>query len=402
MQLDQKFEQKVTHLQRDLIERTKSIFGQGTVSSELEDAFYQTPRHLFANHFQSSETAEWVHLTDENLAHHIDSLYRDFPISIYRNSAGELASTISQPSLVLFMIHLLDLKPNHRVFELGGGSGWHSALMSRLLSPEGSVDSIEIIEDLIEPARKTAALLGLDNLHVHHGDGSHGYAERAPFDCGVFTASSPELPQVFFEQIKQGGLLEFVLKLPNQHDLLALLRRTERGFASELLMPCSFVPVTGSQTCPVHDVVVLEENSIWTTLRSSEPHSLYWYELGIDSAEVEAFLQFCNNTLNGFTHFDSFEDNELRSSSFLCGLIDNNTQSIILMNESALLTFGNSPLTAVVKQYARQWIDSGKPNTEDLQLEILPLETPIEEARDKIQWIFRSKQSLYCWSPCID
>ena len=187
MNIESRLERRLTELQDELINQTLSLFGDDCLPYQLKTAFYETPRHKFVHRFQSPISGKWIDLTDDNLAQNLTTLYTDRPISIFRNELGELVSTVSQPSLVLFMIFLLDLQPGQRVFELGGGSGWHSSIMARLVGPSGSVDSVEIIPELVPHAQSTAKQLQLDNLHFHLADGTEGYSDRAPFDCGVLS-----------------------------------------------------------------------------------------------------------------------------------------------------------------------------------------------------------------------
>jgi len=89
-----------------------------TLKPEIKQAFLNTPRHAFAPRFQDGRPGLWSEVDDTLLSQSLGPIYADAPYCIYRDGFGETTSTISQPSLVLYMLQLLDLKPGHRVFEL--------------------------------------------------------------------------------------------------------------------------------------------------------------------------------------------------------------------------------------------------------------------------------------------
>ncbi len=242
---------RIRECQKTILDRTKRIFGETSVSRNIREAFLATPRHCFVPRYLNGDSGVWSDVDPDSLGAHIDDLYADQPLCIYQNQSGKTVSTISQPSLVLEMLHLLDLEPGQKVFELGGGSGWNAALAGRLVKPDGKVFSMEIEDALVSNARKAIEDLGITNVEMISGDAAMGFSEEAPFDRCLFTASSKSLPLVFFDQVKQGGILLFVFKFREHEDLLLALRKTGNHFQSELHFPCSFVPLQGSQANPL-------------------------------------------------------------------------------------------------------------------------------------------------------
>lgn len=234
----------VRSLQASLIENAEGFLHGKSLPHAIKEAFLETPRHVFAPRFQDGTPGLWSDVPDSVLLQHLDTLYADQPYCIYKDAEGETLSTISQPSLVIFMLHLLDLQPGFRVFELGGGSGWNAALMSRMVGKHGHVMTFEILAPLMENAQRALSELDIKNVSLIFGDAYSLIADEKPFDRGVFTASAWELPTFFFDKIKEGGLLLFVLKFNPSVDLLILLRKTGDHFASETHFPCRFVPIT--------------------------------------------------------------------------------------------------------------------------------------------------------------
>jgi protein-L-isoaspartate(D-aspartate) O-methyltransferase len=112
--------------------------------------------------------------------------------------------TISQPSVVAIMTQALEIGSHHRILEIGTGSGYQAAVLSKLAA---HIDTIEIVTPLADAARTRLARLGYANVQVRKGDGYHGWPERAPYDRILLTAAPPEVPGALFEQLAEGGVL---------------------------------------------------------------------------------------------------------------------------------------------------------------------------------------------------
>lgn len=205
-------------------ELLKNILKKYSLSPEVVEAYKKCPRHLFIKRPYSME-----------------EMYSDYPLEIFSDS--QYVSTISQPSFVLLMIDMLKLKPTDKVLELGAGSGWNAALMSCLAK---KVVSVEIIPSLAEETKNNLKSLGFKNVEIIAGDAADGYPPLAPYDKGIFTAGATDLPSAFFEQIKDGGLLLFVLKT-NYVDLLLLMEKHGDHFEELERIHCSFVPMKGKK-----------------------------------------------------------------------------------------------------------------------------------------------------------
>jgi protein-L-isoaspartate(D-aspartate) O-methyltransferase len=161
--------------------------------------------------------------------------YRNQPLAIGHDQ------TISQPYIVALMTHLLRAEPHHRVLEIGTGSGYQAAILSRLA---GQVRSIEIVEPLAREAAARLASLGYVNVTVRAGDGYAGWPEHAPFDRIIVTAAAPHVPQPLIDQLKPGGRM--VIPVARRGgERLNLIIKDERGRVSRReLLPVRFVPMT--------------------------------------------------------------------------------------------------------------------------------------------------------------
>jgi protein-L-isoaspartate(D-aspartate) O-methyltransferase len=148
--------------------------------------------------------------------------------------------SISQPYIVAYMTEQLDAEPQHRALEIGTGSGYQAAVLSRLVK---HVTSIERYRTLAESARKRLAALGCDNVDVIVGDGLAGAPERAPFDRIIVTAAAEQIPEALLEQLVVGGTMILPLGRHGGSQSLVRLTRTEDGFTRDDLIGVRFVPL---------------------------------------------------------------------------------------------------------------------------------------------------------------
>jgi protein-L-isoaspartate(D-aspartate) O-methyltransferase len=170
----------------------------------------------------------------------------DFAWQAYADHALPIAcgQTISQPYVVAYMTEQLVLRPHHRVLEVGTGSGYQAAVISRLAR---EVVSIERYRTLANQARERLAALGYDNVEVVVGDGLAGAPDKAPFDRILVTAAAERVPQTLLDQLDDDGVM--LLPLGPQHGSqhIVKLTKSQTGIAREDLIPVRFVPLLPGQ-----------------------------------------------------------------------------------------------------------------------------------------------------------
>jgi len=182
-------------------------------------AFGEVPRHRFV---------------DPALA---DEAYADRPLPI---GSGQ---TISQPYMTALMTELCEPHPHDRVLEVGTGSGYQAAVLSRLVH---SVFTIERLPELAEKAGRALAVLGVTNVIQRVGDGSTGWSSHAPFQAILVTAAAPEVPRSLLAQLADGGRL--ILPAGRREgQTLVCLRRDGGDFVRAEHSGCTFVPLVGKE-----------------------------------------------------------------------------------------------------------------------------------------------------------
>ena len=203
-------------------ERRQLIKGLQSRHPEIQDrvldAMLRVPRHSF------------IHESEQRFA------YADNPLSI-----GE-GQTISAPHMVAIMCNLLELEPGHKVLEVGGGCGYHAAVMAELVRPAGHVYTIERIRSLGEFAIQNLANAGYEDVTVIIEDGSQGLPALAPFDRISVACSAPEVPEVLVEQLAADG--KVVIPVGRYMQELYLITRSN-GVKVEAKGGVVFVPLVG-------------------------------------------------------------------------------------------------------------------------------------------------------------
>lgn len=197
------------------------VAGRGVRSPLVLDAMRTVPREAFL---------------PESLR---EFAYEDAPLPIAERQ------TISQPYIVALMTEALALKGGERVLEIGTGSGYAAAVLSRIA---GDVYTVERIGQLAERAAAVLASLGYGNVHVLHGDGTLGWPEHAPYDAIVVAAGGPEVPESLKAQLKIGGRLVIPVGIDRRvQELVRMTRVSQREYEREDIADVRFVPLVGEE-----------------------------------------------------------------------------------------------------------------------------------------------------------
>jgi protein-L-isoaspartate(D-aspartate) O-methyltransferase len=151
--------------------------------------------------------------------------------------------TISQPSMLALMLWELDVRPNHRVLEIGAGSGYAAALLGQLAA---EVVAVEIVSKLSQRARGLLGRLGYDNVRVVQGNGHDGFPERAPYERILVSAAAEEVPEELLLELAPGGRLVMPLGDELGQELVVGDKSESGAISYRRGVPCIFVPLIAS------------------------------------------------------------------------------------------------------------------------------------------------------------
>jgi len=194
---------------------------RGITEPHILDAFREVPREAFIS-------PEHAHLA-----------YGDHPLPI------EAGQTISQPYIVALTIQAAGIEPGDKVLEVGAGSGYAAAVISRIAA---KVIAIERQHDLVEVARQRLERLAYDNVTIVEGDGTKGCPDEAPFDAIVAAASGSHVPKAFIVQLAPGGRLVMPIGGPGwAQELVKVTKQEDGALRQENLGGVRFVPLIGEE-----------------------------------------------------------------------------------------------------------------------------------------------------------
>ncbi|MGZ5029821.1 MAG: protein-L-isoaspartate(D-aspartate) O-methyltransferase [Methylobacter sp.] len=201
------------------VKLTRHLIGKNAFDDRVMAAMKEVPRHKF--------------------------LPPNYRFLAYDNGPAPIGAgqTISQPYIVALMTDLLDTKPTDTILEIGTGSGYQAAILSKLVK---QVYSLEIIEELATNARRQLKKLGYDNVEIKIGDGNFGWPEHAPFDGIIVTAAAPHIPRPLIDQLRVGARLVIPVGMPYQYQELMVIEKMANGkIETRSVLSVSFVPMIG-------------------------------------------------------------------------------------------------------------------------------------------------------------
>src|ERR1700694_2004441 len=212
------------HLRNKLVSALRR--GGWLSDDRVAEAFASVPRHVFV----PDQPLREVYTNRSFITKQLDG----FPVS-----------SSSEPAIMAVMVEELELEPGHRVLEIGAGTGYNAALLSRLVGKSGSVTSIDIDAEVAQKAEEHLWRARGRSVVIAAADGGYGHAAGAPYDRIVATASCWQIPPAWIDQLVVGGLIVLPLRLNGMHASLAL-RKQGRELVSERAAMCGFMVLRGA------------------------------------------------------------------------------------------------------------------------------------------------------------
>lgn len=207
-------------LRRNLV---RSLVSRGYLSKkEVIEAMLHVPRHCFVPEYQKENS------------------YVDSPLPI------GLGQTISAPHMVAIMTENLEVKSDNKILEIGAGSGYQAAVLTEL-AKDGFIYTVERIQKLAEYARKNLEECGFRNVEVIAGDGTKGYAVKAPYDRIIVTAGSPGIPKALVDELRDSYGRMLIPVGGQIYQELTLVEKRDGKVLKTNLGGCMFVPLIGDE-----------------------------------------------------------------------------------------------------------------------------------------------------------
>lgn len=368
-------------LRRELV---RGLERRGFVrTARIRDVFLSVPRELFVGEYASREGVEAV--------------YRDEAILTQLNPHGVPLSSSSQPAIMALMLEQLRLEEGMSVLEVGAGTGYNAALLSLLVGPRGRVVAIDVDAELVRDARRNLRSGGY-KARVVVGDGREGFAELAPYDRIIVTASSESLPAAWREQLQPRGLLQVPLRLSaTGAQPIPLLRKTRGGFRSVAVLAGGFMPLRAAgedaaaalkrPTLLASDATGDADGALQQltgeALRTLSPQAkrrLLAVALG-DARRRPLGLRANASALTLFLSLRVPARHLVTTTSgrFAVGLISRDGASLALIEPSfertnstisSLLAFGEGEAEGLLLEHVRDWERRGRPADNDLKINV--------------------------------
>jgi protein-L-isoaspartate(D-aspartate) O-methyltransferase len=215
-----------TQLRNSMVSRLRGWNG-GALPASIDAALRAVPREAF--------------LPGTPLA----DAYGGGPVVTHRDKNGVATSSASAPGIVAVMLAQLDVRPGHRILEIGAGTGYNAALLAHLTGPAGQVITVELDPGIADEAEKALTAAGYGHVTVIAGDGEYGHAPTAPYDRIIVTAGAWELPAAWADQLAPGGLLVVPLRMRGLTRSVSF-ERTAGTWRSLSMQECGFMPIRGA------------------------------------------------------------------------------------------------------------------------------------------------------------
>ncbi len=358
-------------------------FGEpGGLPPRLREAVLATPRHCFVHRFRMGDGP--LQDLDADPGQLLSAVYSD-QVMRHVDEAGELLpSSNSQPSYVLWLLHLLNLEPGQAVLEIGSGSGWLAAIMGRLVGPSGRVVGIELLPDLAQRSRMDLEGLAVENVSIITGDGAQGHAAGAPYHRAMITAATWDLPAALFDQIKDGGNILAPIELRDGSGCeVTVLRRQRTVLVAQRSIQGWFVPLLGPNQDHGAARRPLDSLPFWNEVRG-KPSVRRGFPLGAlphdGPAPVAAqFRAFLGRTEPGMASFTTGADAEWApwrpappSSQPVppFGLVDEANRSVALWDAGKLIGYGGHGAAVRLARAYAQWAKLGLPGMGAFELQV--------------------------------
>ncbi|NBE94758.1 MULTISPECIES: methyltransferase, FxLD system [unclassified Nonomuraea] len=320
--------------------------------------------------------------------------YRDEPIVTKHDEHGTPISSSSQPAIMAAMLDQLDVRPGHRVLEIGAGTGYNAALLARLAGPGGRVVSVDIDPDIAARASSHLSAAGASEVEVVCADGALGHPPLAPYDRVIATVGVWDLAPAWLEQLAPAGRLVVPLDLRGVQASVAL-ERAEGCWESVSVVPCGFMRMRGPSAGTEVLMAVRRDPELMLTL--PEPREVGDVAAALDAAPTEIATGVSDHAppyLAGqgvWLWLALHEPRWCALSGRLeagygasAGIVGTGGIALLVMRDGALVVRGHGPggarLAADLAGHVRAWDAAGRPEAGTLRVRAWQGPAPVDGA----------------------
>ncbi len=306
-------------------------------------------------------------LSDFNL---LKKIYNDTPINFFIDE--ETVSSISSPSLIFYMIRLLNLKEKDKVLEIGPGTGYSTSLLSSI-NDKGFIFSTELNQIVYEILKRNVEKFDLKNVHIENVDGGFGLNDFAPFDNIVVFCGVADITRFWIDQLKTGGKIVAPLSTRG-FQVLVDLKKDEKGrMMGKPISQVHFFPLKGNFSIISH--YSYYEKSLKSLKNIIDEKSSIDFELTdklehLDDDQIKDFLFYLSiNDENFITYYP----NETSKTDVYYGIfIRNRGSGIAVVLKKRVFYWGNEEAILILRRRFNEFIKSGKPKIKDWTLKVYP------------------------------
>lgn len=334
-------------------------------SRAVEAAFRKVPRHLFVPHLPPEDA------------------YRDDAIVTQRDPGGLPSSSSSQPGMMAIMLEQLDLRPGHRVLEIGAGTGYNAAVMREIAGPAGRIVTVDIQPDVARDAVRHLAAAGYTDVTVLAADGGFGHPADAPYDRIIVTASAADIPPHWRVQLAESGVLVVPLRVHTQCLSTAFVR-DGAVLRSRSVEACGFMHLRGAFG-DADPVVSMGEGLFMSGSRARDvPLDLLARLLAETPRRLGDLIVPVNSfglggglgvylALEEPGVVDIFTSQPERwGFHTLSGLLEPDEPSLCLIRRDAVVVYGGDGAADRLRTRAVEWVEQGRPGLDRVRIEVWP------------------------------
>jgi protein-L-isoaspartate(D-aspartate) O-methyltransferase len=339
---------------------------------EFEAAFRAMPRQHFLPNLSPEE------------------VYTDAAVPIKRSADGQVISSSSQPTMMLYMLEQLDLQPGHNVLEIGTGTGYNAAIMQQIVGPGGKVTSVEYDESLAQQAIANLRRAHSGDVLVVAGDGIHGYAPRAAYDRIICTANVWDIPTNWIRQLKDDGMIVAPISVDGLQYSAAFQCSEDGTLFSSSNLPCGFVRMQGIATPPSITKQVgstamflygehtqrIDTVALQMLLSADQDECYLTYKLSAEELwrGFAPYLMLNYPTEATFVIYEVLKDQKAYGIEGAgIALFSPGSACLIPYHDTGLTyCFAGADAFMMVDGVLNQWVEAGKPDSAALRLHLIP------------------------------